>query len=390
MGRALCFVSKANLLRQVQLWRRHLPSITPHYAVKANPDPVIVKWLQETGAVNVDCASPSEMRLAFEAGYKPSQVIYANTMKSINDVPEAAELGVGLTTIDSVEGAEQIAAQDGWRPDVLVRLAVDDSAARSPFSIKFGATKPEWRKIMDALHALKLPFKGVSFHVGSGSASPDAFRKAIKKCSHFQEYTDCGVMDIVDIGGGFLHGEESFVEVSNAINWEIADWFGPKPGRWIAEPGRFFCNPVQTMFVPIVFVKENDECRRYIIDDSIYGQFNSIVMDHSRPEWVMVDANLRAIKRPSTTKNALFFGKTCDSMDFIAMEKNAPKYEVGDVMIFSNMGAYTSATATTFNGFPLIPKVYLDDALIDMTPLKNKNIVYPISVSSEISLSVGA
>jgi hypothetical protein len=75
-------------------------------------------------------------------------------------------------------------------------------------------------------------------------------------------------------------------------------------------------------------------------------------------------------------------------MDFIAMEKSAPKYEVGDVMIFPNMGAYTSATATTFNGFPLIPKVYLDEPLPHVVPAKNKNISYPISVSSEISLSV--
>jgi ornithine decarboxylase len=329
------------------------------------------------------------MRLAFEAGYKPSQVIYANTMKSVNDVPEAAQLGVGLTTVDSVEGAEQIAEQDGWRPDVLVRLAVDDSAARSPFSIKFGAAQPEWRKIMDALHALKLPFKGVSFHVGSGSASPEAFRKAIKKCSHFQEYTDCGAMDIVDIGGGFLHGEESFVEVAGAVNEEVTRWPGKKPGRWIAEPGRFFCNPVQLMLVPIVFCKENDECLRYIIDDSIYGQFNSIVMDHSRPEWVMIDKDLQAVRRPRTAKNALFFGKTCDSMDFIAMEREAPKYEVGDVMMFPATGAYTSATATTFNGFPLIPKVYLDAPLPTEIKNINKNVVYPISVSSEISLSVG-
>jgi ornithine decarboxylase len=365
-----------------------LPSITPHYAVKANPDPIILKWLKESATVNVDCASPAEMKLALAAGYKPSQIIYANTMKSVNDVPEAADLGVSLTTIDSVEGAEQIAAQDGWRPDVLVRLAVDDSAARSPFSIKFGAAQPEWKKIMDALRALKLPFKGVSFHVGSGSASPAAFSKAIKKCWHFQEHTDCGPMPIVDIGGGFLHEEESFAGVAGAINEEIARWPGKKPAKWIAEPGRFFCNPVQTMHVPIVFAKENDECVRYIIDDSIYGQFNSIVMDHSRPEWVMVDANLWPVNRPRTTKNALFFGKTCDSMDFIAMEKNAPKYEVGDVMIFPNMGAYTSATATTFNGFPLIPKVYLNEPLPDVVPSKNENVVYPISVSSEISLSL--
>lgn len=345
--------------------------------------------------MNVDCASPTEMRLALRTGYHPNQIIYANTMKSVNDIEKVPALGVGLTTVDSVEGVEQIAAAgDGkWCPDVLVRLAVDDSEARSPFSIKFGATQPEWKKIMAALQALHLPFKGVSFHVGSGSASPRAFRKAIQKCHHFQEHVGCGPMPVVDIGGGFLHDEESFASVAGAINEEIAEWPGKKPGAWIAEPGRFFSNPVQALYIPIVFAKENDECVRYIIDESIYGQFNSIVMDHSRPEWIVTEwdgAELKRIERPRTVKTAMFFGKTCDSMDFIAVEREAPKYKVGDVLVCPNMGAYTSCTATAFNGFPLIRKAYMEEEWPAQIKeeYKNKNISFPVSVRSDICLSL--
>jgi ornithine decarboxylase len=346
--------------------------------------------LQETGTINVDCASPSEMRLALQVGYNPRQIIYANTMKSINDIEEVPELGVELTTVDSVEGVEQIAkiANGKWTPNILVRLAVDDSEARSPFSIKFGAVQPEWKKIMAALKTLKLPFKGVSFHVGSGSASPHAFRKAIKKCWHFQEYVDCGPMHTVDIGGGFLHDIKSFTKVAEAINEEIAKWPEKKPTSWIAEPGRFFSNSVQMLYIPIVFAKENDEYMRYIIDDSIYGQFNNIVMDHSQPEWIVIDSEMQLVKRPRTTKSAMFFGKTCDSMDFIAIERNSPKYKVGDILVCSNMGAYTSATATSFNGFPLIRKIYIDEALPEFSIRQNKNISFPISVKSDVKLSL--
>ncbi len=349
----------------------------------------IIKWLQATGKVNVDCASPSEMRLCLDAGFDSQQIIYANTMKSVNDIQEVPELGVGLTTVDSVEGVEQIAAvADGkWIPDILVRLAVDDSEAKSPFSIKFGSTQPEWKKIMAALQALHLPFKGVSFHVGSGSASPGAFRKAIKKCWHFQEHVDCGPMHTVDIGGGFLHDEESFAGVAGAINEEITGWPGKKPARWIAEPGRFFSNPVQTLFTPIVFCKENDVSYRYILDDSIYGNFNSILFDHSKPAWVVLDSNMNRIERANSEKTAMFFGKTCDSMDFIAMQKNSPKYEVGDVFVFPNMGAYTSATATEFNGFELPRKVYVDDLIGDFSVRANPFVIHPISVKSDVKLS---
>ena len=352
----------------------------------------IIKWLQATGKVNVDCASPSEMRLCLDAGFNSDQIIYANTMKSINDIEEVPGLGIGLTTVDSVEGVEQIAAVSDtdaiWSPDILVRLAVDDSEAKSPFSIKFGSTESEWKKIIDAINFYKLPFKGVSFHVGSGSASPGAFRKAIKKCWHFQEHVECGPMHTVDIGGGFLHDEESFAGVAGAINEEIVGWPGKKPTRWIAEPGRFFSNPVQTLFTPIVFSKENDESYRYILDDSIYGNFNSILFDHSKPAWVVLDSDMNPINREETEKTAMFFGKTCDSMDFIAMQRNSPKYEVGDVFVFPNMGAYTSATATEFNGFELPRKVYDEDGLIENFSVRaNPSVMHPISVKSDVKLS---
>jgi diaminopimelate decarboxylase len=99
-------------------------------------------------------------------------------------------------------------------------------------------------------------------------------------------------------------------------------------------------------------------------------------MDHSRPEWIILDSNSQPVNRPRSNKDAMFFGKTCDSMDFIAMEKCAPKYEVGDMMIFHNMGAYTSATATRFNGFPLIPKIYIDEAIPQEDISSNNNIIY--------------
>jgi ornithine decarboxylase len=382
---AKCIVSKGNLLRQVSLWKSSLPKVQPYYAVKSNPDPIILKWLKETAAVNVDCASPQEMNLALTTGFNSNQIIYANTMKSINDIKEVPALNVPLTTVDSVEAVEQIAKTPSWSPDILIRLRVDDSEAKSPFSIKFGATSTEWSKIVDAINFYKLPFAGVSFHVGSGSASPSAFRKAIGMCSQFRASTRLH-LPIVDIGGGFLHNKQSFIPVASAIRHEIENWYTPTT-RWIAEPGRFFSDPTQTLYVPIVFSKENETSYRYIIDDSLYGQFNSIVFDHSKPLWALLDKNHKHLHRPLTHKSAMFFGKTCDSMDFIAFQKLAPKYEVGDVLAFPNMGAYTSTTATTFNGFPLVNKVYVEEEH-DITENIMTDVSHPISVKSDINLSV--
>jgi ornithine decarboxylase len=368
------------------LWNKYLPSVTPYYATKSNPDPKIIKWLKETQKVNIDCASPNEIKLAIKSGYNSNEIIYANTMKSNNDIKDSLKYNIGLTTVDSVEAVEQI-AKFKWEPNILVRLAVDDSEARSPFSIKFGAKKEEWNKIVSAIDYYKLPLKGVSFHIGSASSNTEAFKNAIIKCRTFQKQTN-KYLHTIDIGGGFLPEENIFSGSANKINREIMDWDEKSPRRWIAEPGRFFSNPIQTLYTPIVFSKESETNRRYILDDSLYGQFTSIPFDHSSPEWQLLDNRLNPINRQRTNKDALFFGKTCDSMDFIAVHKNAPKYKVGDILAFPNMGAYTSATASRFNGFKLPKKYYINETLPKYN-IKNKNdVIYPISIKSEISLSI--
>ena len=382
------FVSRPSLLKQVALWRQHLPLVQPFYAVKSNPSPVLLKWMRPLG-LKVDCASPGEMRTVLDAGFKSSDILYANTMKAPLDLQDALALGVRRTTTDSVEGVEQLAAQTK-DCSVIVRLAVDDRGARSPFSIKFGAVQEEWKGIMEAIRFYGLTFGGVSFHVGSNSSDPLAFRNAIRLCRTFQERIGCD-LPLVDMGGGFLPSESTFVRTAASIRHEMEEWSHPL--KWIAEPGRFFSAPVQMMLCPIVFKKVSKDRIRYLLDDSVYGQFSSIVFDHAKPAWCVLGS-----KGASTGKQALFFGKTCDSLDLIASEENAAEYQVGDVFMIPNMGAYTSASATTFNGFPVPPTYYLEDerfcstenalqALFEEVPLQT-GVSFPIETKSNISLSL--
>lgn len=325
------------------------------------------------------------MKLVLKNGYKSTDILYANTMKSNNDIKNTLKYNIGLTTVDSIEAVEQI-ANNNWKPNILVRLAVDDSGSRSPFSIKFGAKKEEWKNIINAIDYYKLPLEGVSFHVGSASSNPEAFSNAILQCKDFQKHTK-KYLNTIDIGGGFLPDNNIFLSAANKINKEINNWCDNAPTKWIAEPGRFFSNPIQTLYVPIVFSKESENLR-YILDDSIYGQFTSIPFDHSSPSWQLLDNKLRPINRQKTNKDALFFGKTCDSMDFIAFQKDSPRYKVGDILAFPNMGAYTNATASKFNGFELPKKYYIDNKLPNYDIKNNDKIIYPISIKSEISLSI--
>ena len=241
---------------------------------------------------------------------------------------------------------------------------------------------------MEAIRYHGLTFGGVSFHVGSNSTDPNAFPNAIRMCRTFQERIGCEV-PLVDIGGGFLPSEAAFTATSASIRQAMAAW-PRRPAQWIAEPGRFFSAPVQMMLCPIVFKKVSKGRIRYLLDDSVYGQFSSLLFDHAKPAWHVLGS-----KGVPSGKQALFFGKTCDSLDLIASEEHAPEYQVGDVFVIPNMGAYTSASATTFNGFPLPDTYYLEDERFCENALQSlfeevaarKGVSFPIETKSNISLS---
>jgi ornithine decarboxylase len=344
--------------------------------------------------LKVDCASPGEMALVKRAGFKSSDILYANTMKSDADLEEALDQGFHATTTDSVEGVDQLATffKSSEEKPVIVRLAVDDRQSRSPFSIKFGAVEREWRPIVDAIRSHGLKLGGVSFHVGSASADPHAFPNAIHQCKLFQQRIGYD-LDVVDIGGGFLPQEDVFYRTAEGIRKEMEAWTDGAPKQWIAEPGRFFSSPLQTLVCPLVFKKDGPLRTRYLLDDSVYAQFSGILFDHARPAWRVLSN--RPLLR--TDKQALFFGKTCDSLDLIAVQNEAPDYEVGDIFVFPLMGAYTSASATTFNGFPLPQKYYLEDERfvahhclqqLFTEVLEVPGVEYPIETKSSIALSV--
>jgi diaminopimelate decarboxylase len=116
----------------------------------------------------------------------------------------------------------------------------------------------------------------------------------------------------------------------------------------------------------------------YYINDGVYGGFNSIMYDHAtvRPrilgaaEKITAKENEEGYKTLHATAEAAedddrslyastVFGPTCDSIDVIARSVLLPRLKVGDFLYFQNMGAYTMAAASAFNGFTPSEKFYV-------------------------------
>jgi ornithine decarboxylase len=166
-------------------------------------------------------------------------------------------------------------------------------------------------------------------------------------------------LDIVDIGGGFLPYEGSFRRVAEGIHKEMWRWAisGGGPKEWIAEPGRFFASDAVDLFVQVIGKKPGLSGKsgeyRYTIDESLYGQFSCIPFDRVTPTWLRIQGEDEIKQKTPRRKRmpGVLFGRTCDSLDVIA-KGPMEELNVGDWLYFPLMGAYTSATASEFNGFP--------------------------------------
>lgn len=355
---SIAVVSPKRIHSQLQLWKQELPSVIPFYAVKCNPEPILLEELID-GSVNFDCASLREVNDVHGAQHsysqKKSTIIYAHPMKSDRDIRVVDSHGISVTVVDSVEECEKL-VECQWRGSVLLRVAVEDSGSKMPFSSKFGADKGEIERIA---RGCRIPISGVSFHVGSGCQDPGQYKKAIDYVFEevfriLRRYKHNPT--IIDIGGGFSANPSEFLPAAKGIRTALE--YLPVKRTIIAEPGRFFAQPSQDLFVKVIGKKRGQNNGwRYVIDESLYGHFSCIAFDHQKPTWFRVPTNDNNSQR--LISYSTLFGRTCDSLDVIA-KGNMEELEVGDWLYFPLMGAYTSATASEFNGFPK-PNVIIDE-----------------------------
>ena len=354
---AFYVVDLGELVHAFTLWQDLLPMVTPYYAIKCNPNPVMLEALASLG-VNFDCASEAEIKTVIEITQDPTRIIFANPCKMSSQIRYARGNDVDLMTFDSEEELYKVKLFHPYAKLVL-RLAVDDSKSVCKFNKKFGCSIDQVREILVIAKTLKLNVMGFSFHVGSNCSSADTYFDALQTVREAVDIAKS--LDItttmVDIGGGFkgVDGDGTkFVDITMKIK-EGIDAFFPdyeeKGIQFIAEPGRYFAQRTHTLVMNVIgkkifMDKEKDEKTIvYYLNDGIYGSFNCIMFDHERP--TILPFNERNEKQ----FRSRLFGPTCDSIDMISDEVMLPELATGEWVYSENMGAYTVAATSNFNGF---------------------------------------
>lgn len=362
---AFYVVDLGTVVRKLVDWKRLLPRVTPCYAIKCNPDPMVMRILAAAG-VGFDCASKGEIDAVLALDVSADRIIFANPCKQVSALKHAHEKGVLKMTFDNAEELCKI-ARVYPSAQLVLRIAVDDSQSICRFNTKFGARADDHAALLSKAIELGLDVMGVSFHVGSGCLSVESFVDAVRRArAVFDLAESLGLnLTLLDIGGGFPGhntGSLSFEDIGSAITTALDQFFPPTAGfSIIAEPGRYFVSESHTVAVNVLAKKSlpadaavEGPNVAYYVSDGVYGSFNCIMFDHAVVEPKPLE------KKSSDVKPSKIFGPTCDSIDCINQLVDLPELSIGDWMYFENMGAYTRSAASAFNGFRVPPSFYVN------------------------------
>ncbi len=364
-GTPLFIVDHEQLRRNLAEFRKHLPRVQPYYAVKANSDPAIVETLYRAGA-SFDVASIAEFRTVYDnirdlpaverQAYIWDKIIYANPIKD-HATLEELDTYKPLVTYDNYEEIRKI-RRHAPRAGLALRLKVPNTGAMVELSSKFGCDPGEAVRLIETAHAQGLTVEGLSFHVGSQTTNFDNYVQALNlAASVFNEARLRGFakLNIVDIGGGFPAPYDAnvrpFRELARRLNAEFKRLFPPTV-ELLAEPGRFLVATAATSVASVIGKADRDGKRCYYINDGVYHTYSGVIFDHCH---YRVEA-LRA----GPTQICSVFGPTCDALDTISLTEQLPDLKLGDLVFSRNIGAYSHASSTNFNGFPPAKVVHIN------------------------------
>lgn len=358
-GTPLLAVSRSAVRRNFEALQSGLPGVEFYYAAKSNPNSTILRTLFELGC-SVDVCSVGEMNAALDAGFVPSQMLHTHPCKTEANLMTCYHAGLRWFVYDNVNELRKVRQ---LTPDVtlLLRVAMSSASSLINLSAKFGCAPSEAVGLLREARDLGMKVNGIAFHVGSQTLNPDDYDKALATVRKiWDEAAAEGIeLEVLDIGGGmpapYRESVLSLEAYCEMVSQSLATHFGDLPIRVIAEPGRVVSAESTTLVTSVIgkSVRPNG-MTQYIIDDGLYGSFSGKVFDHVDFDILAEDA----ADRPAFP--CVVAGPTCDSTDVVTRDQELPDLEIGELLIVPTMGAYTNASASTFNGLDLAKPIEVE------------------------------
>jgi len=325
------------------------------YAVKANPDVEILKFLNGL-KMGFEIASEGELEILSSLGVEPERIISSNPIKSLKFLKMAVSYGVNYFSFDSADEVDKLAK---FVPvcNVYVRLSVPNEGSEWPLSKKFGVELDEALALFRYAKEKGLNPVGITFHVGSQCTNIYNWNIALDKAKALWDKAESNGINLrfLNIGGGYpikyTKNVLSIEAIEKNVNSLIYERF-PEDIEIHIEPGRAVVGDAGVFVTTVIGkAKRGDE-------DWIYldvGVFNGLMESVGGIKYsYIVESN----KHTKHKRQWTIAGPSCDSFDVIDKNVSLPEPSLGNLVLILSSGAYTISYASEFNGFS-IPKTIL-------------------------------
>ncbi|MEX0921165.1 MAG: type III PLP-dependent enzyme [Rhodovibrionaceae bacterium] len=338
------------------------------YAMKCNPHPLVIQALYRAGIRHFDTASLPEIAQISES-YRDATSYFMHPVKGRAVIKTAYDVyGVRHFVVDHESELRKIREVTGSDRELTIVVRVETPPAPNTLyhlSSKFGAKPAHAAEILKEAAMLGYDV-GISFHVGSQCLTPSAYETALKIVGEVRDAAGADLV-CVDVGGGF---PARYVAMEEARTLPRLEDFmaairsglkglnlGPNVDV-LCEPGRALVANGCSLLVQVQLRKD----KQLYINDGVYGSLSEMVMGQLKlPARLIRLEGGEAEEMETFTLN----GPTCDSLDVLPTTFMLPSdVREGDWIEIDQVGAYSNALATRFNGF--YPETYV---VVRDTPL---------------------
>ncbi|OQR94706.1 diaminopimelate decarboxylase [Achlya hypogyna] len=354
-------------------FQAHFPTFAEFYAVKALPNPAILKILQQEGC-GFDCSSTAELHICKTLGVPGDKIIYTSNYTSKDDLAAAYDMGV-IINLDDISLVDALVEVRGRCPDLICfrlnpGLGRTDSETKSNVlggpDAKFGV--PPFQ-IIDAYRKAKAAGAtrfGIHMMTGSCVMNADYWKETVTELFNtiMQLKKELGItIEFMNIGGGLgipYYPDQAVVDVPaiaqmlRVVFDELMAAHGEHSiPQLCMENGRYMTGPFGWLVSRCQAIKETyaryyglDANMAHLMRPGMYGAYHHITIPaRDVPGAEIVTANV--------------VGQLCENNDWFGKDRALPKAEVGDLFVIYDTGAHSHSMGFQYNGKLRAPEVLI-------------------------------
>jgi len=341
-----------------------VPRKTLAFAVKANPSRAVLTLLVDEG-YGADIVSGGEMAAALSAGIPAGGIVYSGVGKTVGELAQALQAGVGHINLEGEREGEVLAAlaqlSERHAPALLRVNPNVDAGTHAKITTgtsdsKFGVPIADAPGIYDRLAARPgLMLHGVAVHIGSQIMGLDALEAAYRRIGELVAALRARGHGIthVDLGGGlgvdYRGGADADVVAYGAMvarvtrDWDVTLMF---------EPGRYIAAHAGVLLTRVLWVKPGEPCPFVVLDAGMN--------DLARPALYDAWHEVAAVAPNGATMRAHVVGPVCESSDRFAKARLIDRVGEGDLAVIRDTGAYGASMASCYNSRALAAEVMVE------------------------------